>query len=103
VELTRLGGYLNAEAVLLVREGGRQPRKFAAGLGCSEESIRTWLEQPAPDAGSLTIHISSGQQFYSLPYWKRSTGIDAPRNTPRVYKLSRGMGQNYFVPYHGTK
>jgi len=46
---------------------GANPRKFAADLGCSDESTRTWLEQADPDAGGVTIHMWSGQQFYSLP------------------------------------
>ena len=40
-----------AEAVRLVREGGRTPRELAADLGCSEESIRNWLKQADLDAG----------------------------------------------------
>ena len=42
-------------------------------------------------------------RFYSLPNWKSPAGTDALRNTAPVYKLSHGMGQNHFVPYHGTK
>ena len=34
-----------AEAVRLVREGGRKPNELAHDLGCSEETIRLWLRQ----------------------------------------------------------
>ena len=40
-----------AEAVRLVREGGRMPRQLAADLGCSEEASRNWLKQADLDAG----------------------------------------------------
>ena len=40
-----------AEAVRLVREGGRAPRELAADLGCSEEAIRSWLKQAELDEG----------------------------------------------------
>ena len=43
------------------------------------------------------------EHFYSLPYWKSPAGTDALRNTAPVYKLSHGLGQNNFAPYHGTK
>ncbi|SRR5712692_10116732 len=40
-----------AEAVRLVREGGRQSVQLAQELGCSGESIRNWMKQADIDAG----------------------------------------------------
>jgi transposase len=40
-----------AEAIRLVREGGRTPKQLAADLGCSEASISGWLKQADLDAG----------------------------------------------------
>ena len=34
-----------AEAVRLVREGGRNPEQLARDLGCTAQSIRTWMRQ----------------------------------------------------------
>lgn len=76
VELTRFPGHLNtwaakpgkestvprkstnpnpleyrAEAMRLVREGGRSVRDVADNLGVSQESLRIWLKQADLDAG----------------------------------------------------
>ena len=40
-----------AEAVRLVREGGRTPDALARTLGCSGQVIRHWLRQADLDAG----------------------------------------------------
>ncbi len=40
-----------AEAVRLVREGGRQPEELARDLGCTGQTIRNWLKQADLDAG----------------------------------------------------
>ncbi len=40
-----------AEAVRLVREGGRTPDQLAQDLGCSGQVIRNWLRQADLDAG----------------------------------------------------
>ena len=40
-----------AEAVRLVREGGRTPDELAQVLGCSGQVIRNWLRQADLDAG----------------------------------------------------
>ena len=40
-----------AEAVRLVREGGRTPEQLAEDLGCSGQVIRNWLRQADLDAG----------------------------------------------------
>jgi len=41
-----------AEAVRLVREGGRTPEQLAQDLGCSGQVIRNWLRQADLDAGA---------------------------------------------------
>jgi transposase len=51
-----------AEAVRLVREGGRTPRQLAADLGCSEESIRNWLKRADLDAGRRTDGLTSEER-----------------------------------------
>ena len=40
-----------AEAVCLVREGGRTPEELARDLGCTGQTIRNWLKQADLDAG----------------------------------------------------
>lgn len=40
-----------AEAVRLVREGGRLPEELARDLGCTSQSIHNWLKQADLDAG----------------------------------------------------
>ena len=40
-----------AEAVRLVREGGRTPDELAQTLGCSGQVIRNWLRQDDLDTG----------------------------------------------------
>ena len=51
-----------AEAVRLVREGGRTPRQLAADLGCSEEAIRNWLKQADLDAGRRTDGLTTEER-----------------------------------------
>ena len=40
-----------AEAVRLIREGGRTPDQLARDLGCSGQVIRNWVRQADLDAG----------------------------------------------------
>ncbi len=40
-----------AEAVRLVREGGRTPEDLARDLGCTGQTIRNWIKQADLDAG----------------------------------------------------
>ena len=40
-----------AEAVRLVREGGRNPEELARDLGCTGQTIRNWLKQADLAAG----------------------------------------------------
>ena len=40
-----------AEAVRLVREGGRNPEQLARDLGCTAQSIRSWVQRADLDEG----------------------------------------------------
>ena len=51
-----------AEAVRLVREGGRTPRQLAGDLGCSEASISHWLKQADVDAGRRTDGLTTAER-----------------------------------------
>src|SRR5215210_7157116 len=51
-----------AEAVRLVREGGRTPRELAVDLGCSEEALRNWLKQADLDAGRRTDGLTTEER-----------------------------------------
>ena len=48
-----------AEAIRLVREGGRTPQQLAKDLGCTSETIRNWLKQAERDAGQRSDGLSS--------------------------------------------
>ena len=51
-----------AEAIRLVREGGRTPRQLAEDLGCSEASISYWLKQADVDAGRRTDGLTTAER-----------------------------------------
>jgi transposase len=51
-----------AEAVRLVREGGRTPRQLSIELGCSEEAIRNWLKQADLDDGRRSDGLTSAER-----------------------------------------
>jgi transposase len=51
-----------AEAVRLVREGGRTPKQLAADLGCSEASISGWVKQAERDAGQRQDGLTSAER-----------------------------------------
>jgi transposase len=42
---------VRAEAVRLVRAGGRNPEELSRDLGCSAQAIRTWVKQAKRDEG----------------------------------------------------
>jgi transposase len=48
---SRYSPEFRAEAVRLVREGGRKPKELARDLGCSEETIRIWIRRADADEG----------------------------------------------------
>ena len=51
-----------AEAVRLVRVGGREVREVAQSLGVSQESLRIWLKQTDLDAGLRKDGLSSEER-----------------------------------------
>jgi transposase len=51
-----------AEAVRLVREGGRKPKELARDLGCSEETIRIWLRQADLDDGNRQDGLTTAER-----------------------------------------
>jgi transposase len=48
-----------AEAIRLVREGGRTPQQLAKDLGCTAETIRNWLKQAERDEGQRSDGLTS--------------------------------------------
>ena len=58
----RYAAEFRAEAVRLVREGGRNPRQLAADLGCSEASISGWLKQADLDAGQRHDGLTTAER-----------------------------------------
>ena len=51
-----------AEAVRLVREGGRTPDELAQTLGCSGQVIRNWLRQADLDAGRRSDGLTTAER-----------------------------------------
>ena len=51
-----------AEAVRLVREGGRTPDELAQTLGCSGQVIRNWLRQADLDAGHRNDGVTTAER-----------------------------------------
>ena len=51
-----------AEAVRLVREGGRTPDQLAQNLGCSGQVIRNWLRQTDLDAGRRSDGLTTAER-----------------------------------------
>jgi|SRR5581483_7280587 len=51
-----------AEAVRLVRAGGRTPQQRAHDLACSDETIRTWLRQADRDEGRRGDGLITGER-----------------------------------------
>ena len=51
-----------AEAVRLVREGGRNPEQLARDLGCTAQSIRTWIRQADLDEGRRGDGLTSAER-----------------------------------------
>ncbi len=51
-----------AEAVRLVRSGGKLIREVAADLGVSEQALRTWVRQGDLDAGRRSDGLTSSEQ-----------------------------------------
>jgi transposase len=51
-----------AEAVRLVREGGRSPDQLAQDLGCSGQVIRNWVRQADLDAGRRSDGLTTAER-----------------------------------------
>jgi transposase len=51
-----------AEAVRLVREGGRNPEQLARDLGCTAQSIRTWVQRADLDEGRRGDGLTSAER-----------------------------------------
>ena len=56
------GPEFRAEAVRLVREGGRTPDQLARDLGCSGQTIRNWVRQADLDSGRRQDGLTSAEQ-----------------------------------------
>ena len=50
------------EAVRLVREGGRNPEQLARDLGCTAQSIRTWVRRADLDEGRRGDGLTSAER-----------------------------------------
>ena len=51
-----------AEAVRLVREGGRNPDQLARDLGCSGQTIRNWVRQADLDQGRRDDGLTTAER-----------------------------------------
>ena len=51
-----------AEAVRVVREGGRTPKELDQDLGCSDETIRNWLKQADLDEGRRRDGLTTAER-----------------------------------------
>ncbi len=51
-----------AEAVRLVREGGRNPEQLARDLGCTAQSIRTWVRRAELDDGRRSDGLTTAER-----------------------------------------
>ena len=51
-----------AEAVRLVKSGGRDPEQLARDLGCSAQAIRNWVRQAELDTGQRHDGLTSAER-----------------------------------------
>ena len=51
-----------AEAVRLVKAGGRDPEQLARDLGCSAQAIRNWVRQADLDSGQRQDGLTSAER-----------------------------------------
>ena len=70
-----------AEAVRLVREGGRNPEQLGRDLGCSGQVIRNWLRQADLDAGRRSDGLTTGER----------EELRRLRAENRVLRMERGL------------
>ena len=50
------------EAIRLLRAGDRSPKQLAVELGCTEQTLRTWLRQDEADRGERSDVLSSDER-----------------------------------------
>ncbi len=72
-----------AEAVRLVREGGRTPRQLAQDLGCSDETIRNWLKQADRDEGRRTDGLTTVEREELAQLRRENRVLREEREIPR--------------------
>ena len=53
---------VRAEAIRLVREGGRSPAEAAAVVGCSDQTVRNWVAQADRDAGRRSDGLTTQER-----------------------------------------
>ncbi len=51
-----------AEAVRLVKSGGRDPEQLARDLGCSAQAIRNWVRQADLDSGQRQDGLTTAER-----------------------------------------
>jgi transposase len=51
-----------AEAVRLVKAGGRDPEQLARDLGCSAQAIRNWVRQADLDSGQRQDGLTTAER-----------------------------------------
>ena len=51
-----------AEAVRLVKSGGRDPEQLARDLGCSAQAIRNWVRQSDLDSGQRQDGLTTAER-----------------------------------------
>jgi putative transposase len=79
-----------AEAVRLVREGGRTPEQLARKLGCAAQSIRNWVRRSDLDAGRPSDPLSSAERDEVRSQRPRATAR-APAMERELLERSRGL------------
>ena len=50
------------EAIRLLRAGDRSPKRLAAELGCTEQTLRNWLRQDEADRGERSDVLTSEER-----------------------------------------
>ena len=59
---TRYAPEFRAEAIRLVRDGGRTPGQLARDLGCTTETIRHWVKQADLDEGRRSDGLTTAER-----------------------------------------
>jgi transposase-like protein len=72
-----------AQAIRLIREGGRSPEQLARELGCTAQSIRNWVRQADLDAGRRSNSLSSPE--------RDGLGLRRSRSEDRAPEMEREL------------